>query len=92
MARSKSDSGAYMSQYDTEVEKRLQALEKAVAECKASCESHSHGGAADAEALHQVKNEIFEASKKITAATDLEDKVNRLVNEIKDKINDSIDV
>ena len=27
MARSKSDSGAYMSQYDTEVEKRLKALE-----------------------------------------------------------------
>ena len=46
--RQKSESGAYMSQYDTEVEKRLDALEAAVA----ALQSHSHdtpaasGGAA----------------------------------------------
>ena len=34
----KSSSGAYMSQYDTEVETRLKALEKAVADLQA----HSH--------------------------------------------------
>ena len=34
---SKSVSGASMSKYDVEVEARLQALEKAVAECKATC-------------------------------------------------------
>ena len=34
----KSSSGAYMSQYDTEVETRLKAIEKAVADLQA----HSH--------------------------------------------------
>ena len=43
---SKSSSGASMSKYDVEVEGRLQALEKGLAECKASCaaNSHTHGG------------------------------------------------
>ena len=91
MARSKSDSGAYMSQYDTEVEKRLQALEKAVAECKASCESHSHGGAADAEALHQVKNEIFEARQGMAGADSVNTRIDSLVTQIKKKINSDID-
>ena len=40
--RQKSESGAYMSQYDTEVEKRLHALEAAVA----ALQSHSHDTAA----------------------------------------------
>ncbi len=40
----KSASGASMSKYDVEVEARLQKLEKAVAECKAACASHDHGG------------------------------------------------
>ena len=39
--RKKSDTGAYMSQYDTEVEQRLQALEKGLAECKAAV-SYTH--------------------------------------------------
>ena len=42
----KSSSGASMSKYDVEVEARLQALEKGLAECKAACASnHSSGGA-----------------------------------------------
>ena len=41
----KSASGASMSKYDVEVEARLQALEKGLAECKAACASnHSSGG------------------------------------------------
>ena len=38
----KSASGASMSRYDVEVEARLQALEKAVAECKAACAANAH--------------------------------------------------
>ena len=38
----KSASGASMSKYDVEVEARLQALEKAVAECKADCAANAH--------------------------------------------------
>ena len=38
--RKKSESGAYMSQYDTDVETRLDALEAAVAQLQ----SHSHEG------------------------------------------------
>jgi hypothetical protein len=38
---SKSASGASMSKYDVEVEARLQALEKAVAECKATCAANA---------------------------------------------------
>ena len=42
---SKSSSGASMSKYDVEVEARLQALEKGLAECMAACASiHSSGG------------------------------------------------
>ena len=38
----KSSSGASMSRCDVEVEARLQALEKAVAECKAACAANAH--------------------------------------------------
>ena len=38
----KSASGASMSKYDVEVEARLQALEKGLAECKAACAANSH--------------------------------------------------
>jgi len=37
----KSSTGASMSKYDVEVEARLQALEKAVAECKATCAANA---------------------------------------------------
>tara|TARA_R100000008_G_C3417189_1_gene83015 strand:- start:76 stop:321 length:246 start_codon:yes stop_codon:yes gene_type:complete len=50
----KSASGASMSQYDVEVEARLKALEKGLAECKASCESHSHSGGGDGDLASQV--------------------------------------
>ena len=38
----KSSSGASMSRYDVEVEARLQALEKGLADCKAACAANSH--------------------------------------------------
>ena len=40
----KSASGASMSKYDVEVEARLQALEKGLAECKAACDARAAGG------------------------------------------------
>ena len=40
----KSASGASMSKYDVEVEARLQALEKAVAELGAKCDARAVGG------------------------------------------------
>ena len=45
---SKSASGASMSKYDVEVEARLQALEKAVAELGAKCDERAAGGGSDA--------------------------------------------
>jgi len=59
----KSSSGASMSRYDVEVEARLQALEKAVAECKATCAANaakSSGGSdprVDQIIAHIAKNE-----------------------------------
>jgi len=41
---SKSSSGASMSKYDVEVEARLQALEKAVVELGAKCDSRATKG------------------------------------------------
>ena len=41
-----SASGASMSKYDVEVEARLQALEKAVADIAAKCDERAAGGAA----------------------------------------------
>ena len=49
-SRVKSESGAYMSQYDTEVEKRLQALEGEIKKLKEAVASHSHAAAAPAPA------------------------------------------
>ena len=43
----KSASGASMSKYDVEVEARLQALEKGLAECKAACDVRASGGGGD---------------------------------------------
>ena len=40
----KSASGASMSKYDVEVEARLQALEKAVADIAAKCDARASGG------------------------------------------------
>ena len=40
----KSASGASMSKYDVEVEARLQALEKAIADLAVKCEERASGG------------------------------------------------
>ena len=49
-SRQKSNSGAYMSQYDTEVEKRLAALE-----------SHTHDAPSfDAATVEDIKKSIFD--------------------------------
>ena len=62
----KSSSGASMSKYDVEVESRLQALEKGLADCKAQCAANSHSHAAssggadprvDQIIAHMAKNE-----------------------------------
>ena len=45
---SKSSSGASMSKYDVEVEARLQALEKAVADLGAKCDARATSGGSDA--------------------------------------------
>ena len=47
---SKSSSGASMSKYDVEVEARLQALEKAVAELGAKCDARAVGGSTGGDA------------------------------------------
>ena len=62
----KSASGAAMSKYDIEVEARLQALEKAIEECKATCvaNSHSHdGGGSDPRVDTIIK--VLQADPKI---------------------------
>ena len=57
----KSATGASMSKYDVEVEARLQALEKAVADLGAKCDARATSGGSDArvDAIinHLAKNE-----------------------------------
>ena len=63
---SKSSSGASMSKYDVEVEARLQALEKGLAECKAACAAYSHshsGGGGDSERLEALIKEVKKSIK-----------------------------
>jgi len=62
----KSASGASMSKYDVEVEGRLQALEKAVAELGAKCDERATGGGSDAGVEYIV------AAAKRAKATDVE--------------------
>ena len=54
----KSSSGASMSKYDVEVEARLQALEKAVAECKASCAANAHTHTSDSDGGGDVSSVV----------------------------------
>ena len=84
----KSSSGASMSRSDVEVEARLQALEKGLAECKAACESHSHGGV-DQDTLHQLKKNIFESRKGVDAADTykLNDRLESLNSQLKKQLN-----
>jgi len=57
----KSASGASMSKYDVEVEARLQALEKAVADLGAKCDARATSGGSDSRVdliiNHLAKNE-----------------------------------
>ena len=57
----KSSSGASMSKYDVEVEARLQALEKAVADLGAKCDARATSGGSDSRVdliiNHLAKNE-----------------------------------
>ena len=57
----KSSSGAYMSQYDTEVETRLKALEKAVADLQA----HSHAEPCADDSLTAKVDAIAEKLKEL---------------------------
>ena len=61
----KSASGASMSAYDVEVESRLKALEKGLAECKATCESHSHSGGGDEDLASQLNHVIDELEARL---------------------------
>ena len=65
--RSKSSSGAYMSQYDNEVEKRLTALE-----------SHTHDGI-NAGELQDLKKTIFENAVSPGRLAAVEKKVEQLI-------------
>ena len=74
--RSKSSSGAYMSQYDTEVEKRLKALE-----------AHTHestGDTVSAGELFQLKNALFEARKDLNEINKFEEKLEFLRSKLSD--------
>ena len=48
--RKVSASGAYMSQYDNEVETRLKALEAEVKALRAQCDAHTHAAASGGDA------------------------------------------
>ena len=56
--RKKSESGAYMSQYDTEVETRLDALEAAVAQLQSHSHDSGSGGGDVASQLKYVVDEL----------------------------------
>ena len=49
-----SSSGASMSKYDVEVEARLQALEKAVAELGAKCDERASGGSSGGDRVDKL--------------------------------------
>ena len=58
---SKSASGASMSKYDVEVEARLQALEKAIAELSAKCDARAaapSGGGDRVDKLIEALNKV----------------------------------
>ena len=60
----KSSSGASMSKYDVEVEGRLQALEKAVADLGAKCDARASGGGGDVgERLEALIKEVKKSMK-----------------------------
>ena len=75
--RSKSSSGAYMSQYDTEVEKRLAALE-----------SHTHDAPSfDAATVEDIKKSIFDNGISSDKVAEIDSKLNQLIEIVKDELN-----
>ena len=77
--RSKSSSGAYMSQYDNEVEKRLTALE-----------SHTHEGI-DASEVQELKKTIFENAISPERLAAVEKKVDKLIAVVENELHPGID-
>ena len=61
----KSSSGSSMSNYYVEVEERLQALEKGLAECKASCDSRASGTGDDASTAAKLETVIDKLNHQI---------------------------
>ena len=75
--RKKSDSGAYMSQYDTEVEKRLQALE-----------SHTHDAPSfDAATVEDIKKSIFENGISSDKVSEIDSKLSWILDVINRELN-----
>ena len=76
-SRQKSNSGAYMSQYDTEVEKRLAALE-----------AHTHDAPSfDAATVEYIKKSIFDNGISSDKVAEIDSKLNQLIEIVKDELN-----
>ena len=76
-SRQKSNSGAYMSQYDTEVEKRLAALE-----------SHTHDAPSfDAATVEDIKKSIFDNGISSDKVAEIDSKLNQLIEIVKEELN-----
>ena len=76
-SRQKSNSGAYMSQYDTEVEKRLAALE-----------AHTHDAPSfDAATVEDIKKSIFDNGISSDKVAEIDSKLNQLIEIVKDELN-----
>ena len=78
--RSKSSSGAYMSQYDTEVEKRLQALEAHTHE--APCDTGF-----DAATVDDIKKSIFENGISSDKVAEIDKKMDWILDVINRELN-----
>ena len=76
-SRQKSNSGAYMSQYDTEVEKRLAALE-----------SHTHDAPSfDGATVEDIKKSIFDNGISSDKVAEIDSKLNQLIEIVKEELN-----
>tara|TARA_B100000427_G_scaffold218831_1_gene182865 strand:- start:983 stop:1237 length:255 start_codon:yes stop_codon:yes gene_type:complete len=84
MARQKSDSGAYMSQYDTEVEKRLAALE---AQAHEKCD-----GGSDGTTLTEIKKSIIENSVPPAEFRALKEKIELISDVVKNELRPDLDL
>ena len=76
-SRQKSNSGAYMSQYYTEVEKRLAALE-----------AHTHDAPSfDAATVEDIKKSIFDNGISSDKVAEIDSKLNQLIEIVKEELN-----